>query len=214
MKRKKNKLWFMFLSGLCCLTLLGGCGSKEKSSSDEKDSTEVIEENQTEEAQSDEEGTPGANISSVGEFSMQDINGETFTQDMFADYDLTMVNVFTTWCTPCVNEIPDLQKLWEEMQDQGVNVTGIVLDSVDASGNASEEVVEKAKILADSTGASYPFLVPDQGYMNGRLLGITAVPETFFVDKEGNIVGETYSGSHSLEQWKSIVEEELKGVEK
>ena len=33
--------------------------------------------------------------------------------------------------------------------------------------------------------------------------------ETFFVDKEGNIVGETYTGSHSLEEWKEIVEKEL-----
>ena len=143
---------------------------------------------------------------------MQDINGETFTQEMFADYDLTMVNVFTTWCTPCVNEIPDLQKLREEMQDQGVNVVGIVLDAMDASGGTDEETVEKAKVLADLTGVSYPFLIPDQSYLNGRLVGINAVPETFFVDKEGNMVGETYSGSRSLEEWKSIVETELKGA--
>ena len=42
--------------------------------------------------------------------------------------------------------------------------------------------------------------------MNGRLNGISAFPETFFVDKEGNIVGETYSGSHTLDEWKEIVE--------
>ena len=121
-------------------------------------------------------------------------------------------SVFTTWCTPCVNEIPDLEKLHNEMADQGVNVVGIVLDSVDSSGNASEEVVELARLLAERTGATYPFLIPDAGYLNGRLLGINAVPETFFVDKEGNIVGETYSGSRSLEDWKSIVEAESKGV--
>lgn len=131
---------------------------------------------------------------------------------MFEEYSLTMVNVFTTWCTPCVNEIPDLEKLHNEMADQGVNVVGIVLDSVDSSGNASEEVVELARLLAERTGATYPFLIPDAGYLNGRLLGINAVPETFFVDKEGNIVGETYSGSRSLEDWKSIVEAESKGV--
>lgn len=165
-----------------------------------------------EEMRSGEGQAAGMETRGVGDFSMQDINGETYVQDMFADYDLTMVNVFTTWCTPCVNEIPELQKLWEEMKDQGVNVVGIVLDSIDASGSIDEETVEKAKVLAERTGASYPFLIPDQSYMNGRLAGINAVPETFFVDKEGNFVGETYSGSHSLEEWKSIVETELKGV--
>ena len=48
--------------------------------------------------------------------------------------------------------------------------------------------------------------------MNGRLNGISAFPETFFVDKNGNIVGETYSGSHSLDEWKEIVEKELENV--
>ena len=48
--------------------------------------------------------------------------------------------------------------------------------------------------------------------MNGRLNGISAFPETFFVDKNGNIVGETYSASHSLDEWKEIVEQELENV--
>ena len=57
--------------------------------------------------------------------------------------------------------------------------------------------MKKAGVLQEKTKASYPFLVPDSTMMNGRLNGISAFPETFFVDKEGNIVGETYSGSHS-----------------
>lgn len=40
--------------------------------------------------------------------------------------------------------------------------------------------------------------------MNGRLQGISAFPETFFVDKDGNIVGDTYTGSHTLDEWKEI----------
>ena len=124
-----------------------------------------------------------------------------------------MINVFATWCTPCINEIPDLEQLRGDMADQGVNVVGIVLDAVDYSGGTDDSAIENAKILAEQTGATYPFLVPDQGLLNGRLAGIAAVPETFFVDKEGNVVGETYTGSRSLEEWKSVVEETLKEVE-
>ena len=91
-------------------------------------------------------------------------------------------------------------------------VVGIVLDTAALPGGEQEEIVEKAKLLAEETGASYPFLIPDEGYMNGRLSGIDAVPETFFVDKEGNIVGDTYVGSHGLEEWREIVEKELEGV--
>lgn len=221
MKLKKNRLYILMMATVICGSMAwGGCASGVKTESGEESSREENtsgEERASEEEELPrEENTSGEESASegnnLGEFSMQDIEGETYTQEMFADYDLTMVNVFTTWCSPCVNEIPDLQKLREEMKDQGVNVVGIVLDSVDSSGNADAEVVEMAKVLAERTGAAYPFLIPDQGLLNGRLLGINAVPETFFVDKEGNIVGETYSGSRSLEDWKEVVQTELKGV--
>lgn len=204
MNRKMKCFRTFFLTGVCCISLLSGCTSEKKPSSIEQ--TE-----QTEEADQTNQADQAAE--NLGCFSMEDIEGETYTQEMFADYDLTMINVFATWCTPCINEIPDLEQLRGDMADQGVNVVGIVLDAVDYSGGTDDSAIENAKILAEQTGATYPFLVPDQGLLNGRLAGIAAVPETFFVDKEGNVVGETYTGSRSLEEWKSVVEETLKEVE-
>lgn len=218
---KKNLYYLILLLNIICLILMNGCGSKgngvtEKiSENDEKidasldkktDSSGSSQETHESET---EEITSGENI---GSFTMEDMEGNSYTQEMFADYDITLVNIFTTWCSPCVNEIPDLEKLKNEMSDQGVNVVGIALDTVDEAGNVSDEVIEKAKLLAERTGASYPFLIPDKSNMNGRLSNIFAVPETFFVDKEGNIVGETYTGSRSLEDWEKIVETVRKGV--
>lgn len=202
MEKNRKKLCCFMTAVLFSVTLLNGCGSEQNNV---KADTE----------KNMESGNIAQDIAagSVGEFSMEDIEGEEYTQEMFAEYDLTMVNVFTTWCTPCVNEIPDLEQLHSEMKDQGVNVVGIVLNATDGFGKIDEDALENAKLLAEKTGASYPFLIPDEGYLNGRLLEIDAVPETFFVDKEGNIVGETYSGSRSLEEWKNIVEEKRKGVE-
>ena len=154
------------------------------------------------------------NSTTVGEFETKGIDGKDYTEKVFSDYDLTLVNVFTTWCSPCVNEIPELEKLYEEMKEKGVGVVGVVLDTVGEDGKQDEETVKKAGVLQDKTKASYPFLTPDSTMMNGRLNGISAFPETFFVDKEGNIVGETYTGSHTLDEWKEIVEKELKNVSK
>ena len=148
----------------------------------------------------------------VGKFEMTGIDKKTYTEDMFSEYDLTLVNVFTTWCSPCVNEIPELEKLYQELKDQGVGVTGVVLDTADSEGNQDEQAIKKAELLQEKTKATYPFLIPDENMMNGRLQGISAFPETFFVDKNGNIVGETYSGSHTLEEWKEIVEKELSAI--
>ena len=150
----------------------------------------------------------------VGKFETKGVDGKDYTEKVFSDYDLTLVNIFTTWCSPCVNEIPELEKLYEEMKEKGVGVVGVVLDTVGDDAKQNEDTVKKAGVLQEKTKASYPFLVPDSTMMNGRLNGISAFPETFFVDKEGNIVGETYSGSHSLDEWKEIVEKELENVSK
>lgn len=150
----------------------------------------------------------------VGAFETTDIDGNAYTEKVFSDYDLTLVNIFTTWCSPCVKEIPELQELYKEMKDKGVGVAGVVLDTTDEKGNQDEEAVKKAGILQEKTKAEYPFLIPDTTMMNGRLQGISAFPETFFVDKDGNIVGDTYTGSHTLDEWKEIVEKELKNVSK
>ena len=153
-------------------------------------------------------------VKSVGKFETTGIDGKTYTEKVFSDYDLTLVNVFTTWCSPCVKEILELQELYKEMKDKGVGVAGVVLDTTDEKGNQDEEAVKKAGILQEKTKAEYPFLMPDTTMMNGRLQGISAFPETFFVDKDGNIVGDTYTGSHTLDEWKEIVEKELKNVSK
>ena len=142
-----------------------------------------------------------------------DIDGKEFSGKNFSDYDLTMVNVFATWCSPCVQEIPDLAEIQKEMKDKGVNIVGVVTDTVDQTGE-NQEALEKAKLIRERSKAEYPFLIPDKSNFNGRLSGIQAFPETFFVDKKGQIVGETYSGSHNKKAWMEIIEKELANVKK
>ena len=161
-----------------------------------------------------QETSNAGDSTTVGKFETKGVDGKDYTEKVFSDYDLTLVNIFTTWCSPCVNEIPELEKLYEEMKEKGVGVVGVVLDTVGDDGKQDDAAVKKAGVLQEKTKASYPFLIPDSTMMNGRLNGISAFPETFFVDKDGNIVGETYSGSHSLDEWKKIVEKELANVSK
>lgn len=149
---------------------------------------------------------------SIGSFSTEDINGKEYTEKLFQEADLTMVNVFATWCGPCVNEIPYLAELDKKMEEKNVQIVGIVMDA----GNADEkddEGIKKSQTLQKKAKAEYPFLLPDSGYMNGRLSSIQAYPETFFVDKNGNITGETYSGARSLEEWEEIINTELENLE-
>lgn len=141
----------------------------------------------------------------------KDINGKAFSKKDLENYDLTMVNVFATWCGPCIREIPELAALQKEMQEKGVNIVGVVTDAVDDQGE-NKQAIETAKLIQEKTQAAYPFLLPDQTNFNGRLNGIQALPETFFVDKNGKIVGNTYSGARDRKSWEKIIETELEKV--
>ena len=153
----------------------------------------------------------GNTVTDLSNITTKDIHGKEFSSKDFANYDLTMVNVFATWCTACIQEIPDLVEVQKEMQAKGVNIIGIVTDTVDDTGE-NREALEKAKLIQEKTKANYSFLIPDKTNFNGRLNGIQALPETFFVDKNGQIVGETYSGSHNKKDWTAIIEKELSAL--
>ena len=150
-------------------------------------------------------------VTDLSNLQTKDIDGKEFSSKDFANYDLTMVTVFATWCSPCVQEIPDLAEIQKEMKDKGINIVGVVTDTMDQTGE-NQEALEKAKLIRERSKAEYPFLIPDQSNFNGRLSGIQAFPETFFVDKKGQIVGETYSGSRNKKAWMEIIEKELAKV--
>lgn len=207
MRKKRKKFCAIIGAGTLFMMILTGCSSSEPSESHPNQNTGQPVSMEPANAS----GTPTDSVSgtSVGDFTTQDVYGNSFDKEMFQDYDLTLVNVFTTWCTPCVEEMPDLEKLYQQMKDKDVNVVGVVLDVLNEKGEIVQSDLERAQTLVERTGVTYPVLLPDSTYMNGRLTGIEGFPETFFIDKNGNLIGNTYSGSRSLEDWLSIVEQEI-----
>lgn len=202
---KHKKPLSALLVGVLCAGLLAGC------SSDPSEPTPSAEPSVAASPSVEPSEEPAGE--SLGEFTTQDIDGNEYTQEMFADYDLTLVNIFATWCSPCVAEMPDLEELYQALKDRDVNVVGFVLDAVDATGEAVPESLTQAQELVEATGVTYPVLLPDPGFLNGLLLDVQAVPTTFFVDKNGNITGRAYQGSGSYEDWMAVVEEELAALE-
>lgn len=153
------------------------------------------------------------NVNTVGNFTMEDVFGETYTQEMFAEYDLTLVNVFATWCSPCVQEMPELEELRKayEEKDVKLGIAAVVLDTKTMNG-LDEGAVERAQTLYERSGVQFPFLIPDETEMNGRLTGISSVPESFFVNSKGEIVSEPYIGARAMEDWAEIVEKEMENL--
>lgn len=160
-------------------------------------------------------GAARENVSELGEFNAQVVDGDTAGNEIFADYELTMVNLWTTTCNYCIQEMPDLEAIRAELQKKGVkfNIVGMCLD-VNQGGSVDEKKLDKVKAIISKTGIQYDTLIPDDTLWNGRLKGVNAFPETFFVDKNGNIVGETYVGSNTKADWQEIIDNELSNVSK
>lgn len=158
------------------------------------------------------------NVNGVGPFTTKDVFGNAYDESYFQQYDLTLVNVFATWCSPCVREMPELEALRKAYEGKGVKlgVVGVVLDTKVILGKDSyldEGAVERAKRLYELSHVQFPYLIPDDGNMNGRLTGIESVPETFFVDSQGRIVSDPYVGARSQAAWTQIVDAELAKLE-
>ena len=163
--------------------------------------------------------TPGLSASEdevqtgvLSAFSTTDLEGNTLYQSILADYDLTMVNVWATFCGPCINEMPDLGELAAEYADKGVQIIGLVSDTMDSDGTISDSQVETAKEIVAETGADYRHLLPSDDLL-GILSQIYAVPTTFFVDSEGVQVGDAIVTAQSKEKWIETIDGMLAEVQ-
>ena len=143
-----------------------------------------------------------------GEFKTKTLDGKDVNQDIFAEADLTMVNIWGTFCGPCIREMPDLGELSREYADKGFRMVGIISD-------VSQPEDETALEIVDKTEADYTHLViPDDANMQYRILrNAQVVPTTIFLDKNGNQVGETYPGAKSKKQWIAVIDKMLEKVQ-
>jgi thiol-disulfide isomerase/thioredoxin len=135
----------------------------------------------------------------VRPFSASDLNGHIVDNTFFANQRLTMVNVWATFCGPCIREMPDLAQLPGEFPSTDFAILGVVADTPDASNEAT------ARQLTGSTGVTYTNVIPDRSIMTEMLAGVSVVPTTFFVDRTGTVVGEVLTGSRSKAEWMSVI---------
>lgn len=189
---------------LLTMTLsLSACGK-----SDTDKGTSITDSNTRQESSSSEQNefVPV----SLGNFSAKDFEGNTVTKDIFADYDLTMVNLWTTTCSYCIEEMPVLNELRKEFQDDGVrfNIISVCMD-VGNTEEINDTGLKKAKEIVEKAGTEYPALIPDSVLLEGRLKGIQAFPESFFVDSEGNVVSEPYVGAMPKNHWRVTMKNEI-----
>ena len=135
-------------------------------------------------------------------FSSQDIEGQGVTSGIFIGEKLTMVNVWATWCPPCVQEMPGLGNLARSMPER-TQLVGLLLDS----GNPG--AILKAQSIITAARADFSQICVSEE-MSPFLKTVKAIPTTFFVDSRGRIAAAPIVGARSEQQYRAEIEKTLK----
>lgn len=115
-----------------------------------------------------------------------DMEGNEITNDIFSNYDVTIVNFWSNGCGTCIEEMPDLEGYYKDFKDKNINLIGVGCDA-----GESKEKLETAKNILEGKGVTYTNIVPDiEGEFYKEFIhSLTGYPITYIVDNEGNIIG-------------------------
>lgn len=191
----KNRTWIITILGMWIITILGiilscsfllnGC-SKEQNvpqSLDEQNVSQASDAPQNEDKDSVQEANDERGI--LQSFSAKTLDGGTFTNEDFAEKDVTIINFWATFCGPCLAEMPDIAEFEKSLPDN-VQLITVCLD-----GEGDTEGVES--ILNDAGYEGITLLSGDGDFEQvcGQILYI---PTTIIVDQNGNMLGDAIVG--------------------
>ena len=196
---EKRKYGRKLLACILVAVMLCGCadGMGKKGTENEEGSIEAGGEAQKGEEQESVEEPPAEPLV----FEGQDLDGNAVTSDIFSQSKLTMINVWATYCNPCLREMPDLGELAGEYDTADFQLIGIVSD---VQENGSEDKLEKAVSLVEKTGADYPHLLLNESLYSALVVNVSGVTTTLFVDENGVVLGAVV-GSYEKYVWKEII---------
>ncbi|MEF9954332.1 MAG: TlpA disulfide reductase family protein [Clostridium sp.] len=227
--RKKAFTITAVISVLTISTLLAGCGESNKSQASEagtlqgesgtmqgEQTSQTVQSLQTQSSQTSQEDQSAQETHAAlpdknnvfGEFTSVALDGKAVDQEIFANADLTMVNLWGTFCGYCIDEMPALGELNNEYKDQGFQIVGILTDVADPASQEAKDAVS----IVDTTKANYThILLTEELY---SVIAGSSVPTTIFLDKDGNKVGKIYAGARDKEKWDTIIKNMLEQVKK
>jgi cytochrome c biogenesis protein CcmG/thiol:disulfide interchange protein DsbE len=131
---------------------------------------------------------------------------ETGEPVAISDYEgrVILVNVWATWCAPCLQEMPSMQRLYESLGDTDFEILAI---SIDARAGQKDEFGRPGgdlRAFADKLGLTFPIL-HDPGGGVQRVYQTTGVPETFLIGRDGIIYKKVAGGT----EWDLPVNQDL-----
>ena len=142
------------------------------------------------------------------EFELTDQYGNVHTLDQYKGK-VIFLNFWATWCGPCRNEMPEIQKLYEEYAAQGDDAEVVILGAA-APDLGNEGSKESIISFMEENGYTYPVLLDENAEMFSWYQ-ISAFPTTFMIDRDGNVYGYV-TGQLTEDIMRSIIDQTLSGV--
>lgn len=199
---KWKKQCNLFLVAIAVSILIVGCGKPVDSKQKENQISETEEHDET--IAEDFQNTTGL-PTQIPAFTAKDLEGNTITEDIFAEKDLTVVNIWGTFCMPCVGEMPELGE-WSKAMPDNVQIVGLICD---IAGENDTEHHDLAVTITEKAGVEFTNIIANEDW-NDIMSWVIGVPTTLFVDKNGNIVGNPIVGA-DVQGYKAFVEDYLAG---
>lgn len=152
---------------------------------------------------------PAAKNSSIGpaglagspaqSFILPELRGGTASLQDFRGH-LVVLNLWASWCPPCRAELPDLQRLYDQLRMKKLVVLGV---------NEGESA-QRAQAFAGALRLHFPILL-DENQSYGRVYAALGLPTTIIIDGRGTIV-RGFDGALTFDQMKAAVRPLLKAV--
>jgi peroxiredoxin len=137
-------------------------------------------------------------------FTVVALDGQEVDLSDYLGDKVLLVNVWATWCAPCVVEMPAMQRLYDRLAGEDFEILAVSVDApfgqTDAMGNRGGDL----GAFADQLGLSFPVLHNPSGNIQ-RLYQTTGVPESFVIGLDGII----YKKVAGPTEWDSTENEEL-----
>ena len=180
-------------------------GRRAETEADEQENTSSDNSEDGETQENEEESEQQLTPAPLADLELTDQFGNTH---MLSDYKgkVIFLNFWATWCGPCRNEMPDIQKLDEEYSAQGEDAEVVIL-GIAGPGIGQEGSAEEIADFMEENGYTYPVLMDEGGEMFTRY-GISAFPTTFMIDKDGNVYGYV-PGQMTEDIMRSIIDQTL-----
>ncbi|OEH92485.1 TlpA disulfide reductase family protein [Bacillus solimangrovi] len=130
-------------------------------------------------------------------FSLTNLQGEQVSLQELKGTKV-ILNFWATWCPPCKEEMPEMQKFYEENKDNDVIVLAVNATQTEIRASDVQDFVNEYEL-------TFPILLDEEGIVNTDMYHVVTLPTTFFIDSNG-IMQQQVLGSITYEQMKSITE--------